>query len=97
MIKLTTLLSERNVPTPKFREGYAIISFIEDKISEWNKYRIKGASYDDVIYKIPMDVVHLTMGWTVKHIKDINKKLYDYTGGMDITKDGKYLEIWGEA
>ena len=95
MIKLKHLLLERQIETPKFKTGEDILDFIGKNVPEWKKYKIKGRGYDEVQYKIPLDVVKQTFGWTPRHIEDINKKLVDYTGG--ISAENGYMEIWGEG
>jgi hypothetical protein len=91
MIKLKSLLTERTVETPKFRFGQEIISFIDDNVPEWKKYKVKNAQYDDVHYQIPLNLVKQTFGWTEKHIKDIGQKLHNYEGWIDTDGKGNVL------
>lgn len=94
MIRLISLI-ERQVPTPKFRLGSDIIDFIDNKVPEWKKYKIKGALWNDRRYSIPFDLVHKTFGWTEKFIDGISNKLVPYEGWIGVYKGN--VEVGGNA
>lgn len=82
MIRLKTLIKEAKINTKSWKTGWDIISAFDD-IPQFKKYKIKGASYDDVYYEIPTDVFTKITGLNKKDVDKLSSKLEPYEGDID--------------
>jgi hypothetical protein len=92
MKKLAGILKENQ--TPDFTAGDQIIHYF-DTISAFKQYRDEDAAYDDIYYRIPMDVISKQLGWTQEDIAKINSNLEPYAGS--INWDDNELLVFGGA
>jgi len=82
-------LNEAKKPIPKFETGWDVIEYL-DGISTFKKYRNKSAQYDDMYFRIPIDVWNKTLGWSKAEVKKLDGELQAYEGGINHEDD----EIW---
>jgi hypothetical protein len=92
MKELAGILKENQ--TPDFETGYEIINYF-DTTPAFKQYRDEDASYDDIYYRIPMDVISKQLGWTQEDIAKIDSNLEPYAGS--ISWDDNELLVFGGA
>jgi hypothetical protein len=73
-------LNEKQIPD--FTAGDEIIHYF-DTIPSFKQYRDEDAAYDDIYYRIPMDVISKELGWTQEDLSKIASNLEPYAGSIN--------------
>ena len=97
MQQLAGLISESQLnekQIPDFETGYEIIDYF-DTIPAFKQYRDEDASYDDIYFRIPTDILSKELGWTKEDIAKIDSNLEPYAGS--ISWDDNEILVFGGA